>query len=721
MPYITKAATLYCNCLSCSPVGRAVEALQRDFEEILGSPLRVADSEAENQIRIVLRERTDVSSAKAVPAEEGFTLCTDSGASVILITARDELGAVFGIYHVCEHFLGVDPYWFWTDFRYPRLERIAIEDGEIVFSQSVRFRGCFINDEDCLTAWDDSITIIPALWERIFETLLRAGYNTVIPGTSAAGDASQLDIAAQFGLWIAQHHAEPLGAEMFADAYQGRTALIPEELDRFTALYRKAVQKNRHRKTLWTLGFRGQGDRSFFADDPRYDTPGKRGKLIGDMMCLQKKLVLEMTGRPQHFVHYLYGESMELYRDGFLSLDDDVIRVYADNGFGAMRVRRELCEGERNISSLPGSGETAGATGVYYHISFHDLHISNKLVPLVKPELIAENLSPFLSSERFTLILCNVSNIRPHVFEMELISKLLKAGSAGGKAESPDERPASGCERRYRELVDRHYGEWTAKHFAGFEKQAAWLLRCYFDAPFRFNPKFPDAKAGEEVYHHGLRRMIESLITGGDARGWFAYLPESFDSNRSCFLRLLELAGGSLESWKKLHEESLRLSAAMPEKMRRFCLDNLGMHIAYMYHSCSGFCLGAEAALAFQAGDYKQAFRKFSAAKRDMRAALDSLKRGEHGKWKNFYRGDWMNGTRETIRSLIMIIGVSKLLGDKLICNSSWMIEALKLKHNAIGILPQASLSHDALAKAFDLAEAEPDLTDLSALRNDSV
>jgi hypothetical protein len=52
----------------------------------------------------------------------------------------------------------------------------------------------------------------------VFETLLRCGGNMVIPGT----DKNALryrTLASEMGLYITHHHAEPLGAEMFARAY----------------------------------------------------------------------------------------------------------------------------------------------------------------------------------------------------------------------------------------------------------------------------------------------------------------------------------------------------------------------------------------------------------------------------------------------------------------------------------------------------------------------
>ena len=55
----------------------------------------------------------------------------------------------------------------------------------------------------------------------------------IIPGTGIKPDAPQLEQASKMGLWIAQHHAEPLGAEMFSNAYPGIIPRYPEDFDKF--------------------------------------------------------------------------------------------------------------------------------------------------------------------------------------------------------------------------------------------------------------------------------------------------------------------------------------------------------------------------------------------------------------------------------------------------------------------------------------------------------
>ncbi len=65
-----------------------------------------------------------------------------------------------------------------------------------------------------------------------FETLLRCGGNMTIPGTDKNSRLNR-QMAADMGLWITHHHAEPLGAEIFARAYPGVEANFMEKSELF--------------------------------------------------------------------------------------------------------------------------------------------------------------------------------------------------------------------------------------------------------------------------------------------------------------------------------------------------------------------------------------------------------------------------------------------------------------------------------------------------------
>ena len=159
----------------------------------------------------------------------------------------------------------------------------------------VRYRGWFVNDETLISHWKVERRSDLA-FAMVFETLLRLGGNLVIPGTGENGHRYH-DLAADMGLIITHHHAEPLGAKMFVQAYpelEPKFSLYPEK---FRALWQDAIDRQKTTPTVWNIGFRGQGDKPFWEDDPQYDTPEKRGALISRLIREQYALVKQNDRR----------------------------------------------------------------------------------------------------------------------------------------------------------------------------------------------------------------------------------------------------------------------------------------------------------------------------------------------------------------------------------------------------------------------------------------
>lgn len=651
------------------PVRFAVEALRRDWRAVFGSELQAGNSR--RQLHLALTN---------LGRDESYRITVGSD---ILIEGNDDLGLVFGIYRFCEDVLGIDPYQFWTDHVPAARREIDVAEGVRAQAEpAVRFRGWFINGEDCLTGWHDEMRISLDTWRAVFETMLRAGFNMVIPGTGVAPTDPQVDLASDMGLWITQHHAEPLGARMFSEAYPGIAARWPEEWPRFEALYREAIHVAKARKTVWAVGFRGQGDQPFYRDDPRHATPEQRGAVISEAIRRQQALIRELTPGPHHFAHNIYGESAMYYRAGHLKLPDDVIRVWGDNGFGAMYMRRMSAHrGEARTPAVPLPADRDRQNGVYYHVNFHDLQVSNQLTPLVAPELIRDELGALLVPNGFAYLTLNVGNIRPHVYDIGLIGRMVNHPRSQ-LAMLPDWPP-------------EYERDFCRRHFPGFEAAAAAIIRRYHKAPTAYGPH-RDERIGDEGWHHPLRTGIGCVLRGENAAEHVTYhfIPDRQADSAACFRWMRERAAESLPRWEALATAAAAIDSATWR-------DSFGMFITYNLHSCRGTAAGMDGLLAYLQEDWETAFRQFAAALTEMQAAQAVLQSTEHGKWKNFFRGDWMTGTAKTIRAVDVILGVCRLRGDTTWPRSSWVIRALGTERHAIGLLGQARFDDHRLGVAL--------------------
>ena len=244
------------------------------------------------------------------------------------IYAGDELGFVYALLHISEDALQIPPFWFWYDYKMTQRKEAEIKDYTSKPAR-VHFRGWFLNDEILLSHWSpDQDPMTP--WHMAFEALLRCNGNMVIPTTQVSRDYYRL--AAEYGLWLTHHHAEPLGADMFAKVYPKEDPSYFLQEAKYKKLWEDGIEFQKNYKVVWDIGFRGQGDLPFWkcGDGLKYDTDEKRGNLISEIIKYQYDLLHEKVENPICCT-YIYGETADLYKKGFIHFPKDVIKIWSDN------------------------------------------------------------------------------------------------------------------------------------------------------------------------------------------------------------------------------------------------------------------------------------------------------------------------------------------------------------------------------------------------------
>ena len=75
---------------------------------------------------------------------------------------------------------------------------------------------------------------------------------------------------------------------MFAQAYPDLEPMYSKYPEKFRALWQAGIDAQKGMRVIWNIGFRGQGDKPFWDDDPKYDTPEKRGELMSALIKEQR-------------------------------------------------------------------------------------------------------------------------------------------------------------------------------------------------------------------------------------------------------------------------------------------------------------------------------------------------------------------------------------------------------------------------------------------------
>ena len=612
------------------PVLRAAKSLERDIQKCC---LRIRDEESEKMFK------TDIRLKNGNQADERYILRLEDGN--LVIESGSTMGFVYGLYGVSEKILGVQPFWFWNDQKMKVKAEYRIPEDFFYESRpfAVRLRGWFVNDEVLIHTWNvDRRKDAP--WEMVFEALLRCGGNLVIPGTDK-NSILYRRLASDMGLAITHHHSEPLGSEMFARAYPDLTPSFAKYPEKFRRLWQDGIEAQQGMNVVWNIGFRGQGDVPFWNDDPRYDTKEARGKLMSSLTKEQYDMV---KAKDPHALccTNLYGETMELYREGYLKLPEDVIKIWADNGFGKMVTRRQENHNPR-IPALPEKGEK-GKEGIYYHVSFYDLQAANHMTMLPNsPEFIKSELKKVLERGADSYWLINCSNVKPHVYYLDFIARMWQAGDVD-------------VEKHREKYFSTYYGDENAGILCK-------IHRTYFKYALSYGAH-EDDHAGEQFSNHVARILIhqyvkdrskraEDLLWATDAGTleeqveWYRMRCEEAVNNYSQYMRECEEADALItEEGRTLYRDSLFLQAQLHYEC---------------YQGALEICRSLSAGIMKK---YQKSFYHAGMAQLHYKKADAAMRSREHGKWHEFYANECLTDMKQTAWVIAGLMSYVRNLGD---------------------------------------------------------
>ncbi|WP_455501327.1 glycosyl hydrolase 115 family protein [Gemmiger sp.] len=610
---------------AAKPIQYALQALRRDFDCVF------ADTAAPGG-HILL------SVNDALPAEQ-YALTADE--NTLLVSASDDLGFVYGLLEISRRFLGVQPFWFWNDQTFETRESVEIPAGTVAESKpyKVKYRGWFINDETLLSHWKvERRSDLPFI--MAFETLLRLGGNMVIPGTGKNAHLYR-QTAADMGLIITHHHAEPLGAEMFAQAYPGLEPMYSKYPEKFRALWQAGIDTQKGMRVIWNIGFRGQGDRPFWEDDPQYDTPAKRGALISALIKQQYDLV-KANDKNAVCCTNLYGETMELYKDGFLDLPADVIKIWADNGYGKMVSRRQGNANPR-VPALPPRGDN-GAHGIYYHASFYDLQAASHITMLPNSaEFVTQELTDVLAHGADDYWLVNCSNVKPHTFLLDLIARCWRDGTV---------QPA------HQSLA------YAAAYYGLLHRcEVAQCLTDYARFAVPYGPN-EDDRAGDQFYNHVPRMLAAQFIKDrtapADDLRWLCDAPTLQAQTAHC----AEIFNKAVENYTIYCRECELTAAELTGRPRTLFWDTVLLQARLYDLWAQGAAFVCKALDAGFAGDWQHCFYYAGSAKRLYALADRAMRDREHGKWIDFYANECQTDVKQTAQVCGYLMSFARTVGE---------------------------------------------------------
>lgn len=439
-----------------SGVKLALADLARDCRQALGGEAAVCDAQGCD---------IQVSIDPSLAGPEAWRI--EVADKAVKIAGSDELGAIYGVYQFSRRFLGVDPFWFWKDQRLERREAVELKPQTLQSAPpTFRYRGWFVNDEDLLTEWKSGggkrfidypfyfQVIHPDAADAIFETLLRAGGNLVIPASFVdvmnPPEAALVRRAAERGLYVTQHHIEPLGVSHFGfenfwkrrgrDLKMTYTSLpdeVRETWRAFAAKWRELAGD----KVIWQLGLRGRGDRPVWSADKGV-TRKDAGAVISRAMADQWRIVREVDPRPAPpATTTLWLEGSELMSEGSLIIPEDVTIVFADEG-KSQAMQQDFHKTARTAKA---------GYGVYYHVGFWMQ--GPHLVQGTRPEKLKRVFDEVVAKGDTRYAIINVCNVREHVLGVQAAMEVMTDHASFSTARFMERFAPPALQPAYREFL----------------------------------------------------------------------------------------------------------------------------------------------------------------------------------------------------------------------------------------------------------------------------
>ena len=453
---------------------------------------------------------------------ESYDVTVNSG--VLAIAGSDARGTMFGLYDFIERYLKVDPLAFWNGVPYPKAETLAWDSVEIhQSSPTFKFRGWFINDEDFLSQWREpagprpvrtakglcSVVINHGTMEAIAEAMVRSRFNLIIPCSyidpRVDYEAENLAICARRGLFLSQHHHDPLGLGgfMFLNHWESKGKDYkysyfshPHEVE---DMWREAARAYaKFPDVVWQIGFRGISDSPMWAADKSVPTSDEaRAQIISDAMAKQVDILKEIGVKNPYLTATLWGEGAFFNEKGLLKVPAGATIVYSDNSSGWWWPK-DFYETPQDASHT---------YGLYYH---HQLITAGPhFVPGVPAAHTFGQLKEAAARRATEYVVFNVGNVREFTYGIAASQAMTwNLGAFDAEAWTKD---------------------WIARRFS--TQRAEWLSlhNMYFKAfqlhPVHGHPMFLDGHLAHNVWRQLRRDFVGALAAQKKGKNTFPFEP----------------------------------------------------------------------------------------------------------------------------------------------------------------------------------------------------
>jgi hypothetical protein len=266
---------------------------------------------------------------------------------------------------------------------------------------------------------------------------------------------------------------------------------------------------------------------------------------------------------------------------------------------------------------------------------------------MVPAERIMSELGRYVKAGATHYLLLNTSDIRPVPMTIKAVMDVAWRGL-----------PLSA------DSSDRFYHDWSGQQFG--EQAAdkiAQVYKDYFAAPAHVGD--PIHEYGDQLYHTDARRMLLTYMTDSPLYALPSQSPKwqsprilsfGFGTNQvnpkqwlqETVTREIQQCGEAETRWDKVWNEALEAASLVPPERRQFYQAEMLTMITINRQSNRILLLLAKAIRDAEGGQTPEARREAQQALQAFGEIQQTESAAEYGKWKDWYRGDWLTGIYRT-------------------------------------------------------------------------
>jgi hypothetical protein len=541
----------------------------------------------------------------------------------LVIAGSCPRAVAYGLYEISEKSFGTDPLKLWTDFIPNHIETATWTGSSYFKGPTVKYRGCFVNDENYLINWkiaNDKV-VEPEVWAKIIETVARTRGNFItLPDEYNKGyfeHETRLLIEGR-DMFLSGNHLQAMLVQTMnftefcqAKGFSTNWSWITNK-QALLAFWEDKVKYNaQFKNNIWPIGLRGMNDRNYSeVDAAAPKDPIELTKLMNEIIKAQYDLLKKYIPENQIVTTFtMRGEPYQLYQTGLLELPKSCILVWCDSGSWA------------EISDLPNTTEQdrVGGNGIYYHLTYCD----NQPVQWVSPKKIREQFTNAIITNKVTeYVIHNVGDIRELPLSLSAGFDILW-----------------NIDPWNNDNYDQTYtANWIKKRFEVNEVGGEVLLDIqnrYFDLEQDMRSTSIVEIVRPEVLKINNEPSIKAIRT--------LLRDTKFEATSRYRVSESQLKLNE-PKWAQLKLETYNAIGSIPEIRKPFYNDYSLLHLETSV-AVNRYAMGIRRAIdAAQVGDKSKIVLECDYAKNAMMLVYQKRNEAMHGQWENWFRGDYLWG-----------------------------------------------------------------------------